>query len=64
MNNAKGIFTTLQKSATDMASPNYGKSTEELWAMAQSMAGLDGGGSAAPSPVGTWTPQSGYKPIK
>jgi len=64
MNNAKGIFTTLQKSATDMASPNYGKSTEELWAQAQSMAGLEGGGPATPSAVGTWTPQSGYKPIK
>jgi hypothetical protein len=38
MNNARGIFTTLQKSATDMTSPNYGKPTEELWATAQAMA--------------------------
>ena len=37
LNAIKSTFATLQKSAGDMTSSNYGKSPEELWSMAESM---------------------------
>ena len=44
LNAVKSAFATLQKSATSMGSPNYGKSPEELWSMAERM--VKGGGGA------------------
>lgn len=46
LNAIKSAFATLQKSATSMGSPNYGKSPEELWSMAERM--VKGGGGGAP----------------
>lgn len=46
LNAVKSAFATLQKSASSMGSPNYGKSAEELWAMAERM--VKGGGGGAP----------------
>jgi len=64
LNAVKSTFATLQKGAGDMMSPNYGKSPEELWAMAESMVTGQSNAVAAPAPVGTWSPKSGYKPNK
>jgi hypothetical protein len=52
LNAVKSAFTTLQKSATSMGSPNYGKSPEELWSMAERMVkGGSGGGNIGPTVI-------------
>jgi len=51
LNAVKTTFATLQKSASSMSSPNYGKSPEELWALAERMVMGGGGGALAPTTV-------------